>query len=128
MTPTQTAASRLLDLEDVSPSLRNVAAYLQGVADATAALSGPPTSGLVADEASPASHPKTLPYDGGGGRADTIPAGPLVAPFPAVAQEGAPCANDSLSEPFVDERTSEVRLRTFRLSSQWYELVGNASK
>jgi hypothetical protein len=129
-----------LDPDEVSPSLRDVAAYLRGVADATNALSQPPpvqAQGLeiervvsasarnetLVDEC-PTPSRATIPYDGHEGRADTIPVGPAVGSFSpeAAAGEGS-FFHDVPEEPFVDERASEVRLRIGQLSPEWYALL-----
>jgi|HubBroStandDraft_1064217.scaffolds.fasta_scaffold751395_1 hypothetical protein len=123
-----------LDPDEASPSLRDVAAYLRGVADATNALSQPPaptrvlhsevrpvvsasalgeTLGENLSEECSTPFRRTMPYDGQEGwRADTIPAG--------VDGSGV---EDSPEEPFLDERASEVRLRVGPLSPEWYALL-----
>jgi len=112
-------------LETSPPSLREVAAYLRGVADATTALSQPPDGATVA-EAAPTSSRKTLPYDGGGRKGDTIPAGRPVD-FPELeALEDLVMGGEEggREEPFVDERPSGVRLRVGKLAPGWYDLLG----
>jgi hypothetical protein len=118
--------------EAVSPPLRDVASYLRGVADATAALSQPPTSASVqhrlshaGQSSSPISLRRTIPYGGYEGGADSTHSGQDVEhrSLEAIADEGL-STHESPNEPFVDERPSHVRLRIGTLSPEWFELLG----
>jgi hypothetical protein len=118
--------------DDASPSLRDLASYLKGVADAAAALSQPPGSAsarqpptrpeaaLCAGNA-PSSR-RTIPYDGHEGPADTIPVrSGSVHPEPAAGMGSY--IDDAPEEPFLDERASDVRLRIGQLSPAWQHLL-----
>jgi hypothetical protein len=134
-----------VDSEQPTLSIRDVAAYLRGVADATAALSEPalpvvrphvvikpPRSAgstrdtfFEIDEASPMSR-RTMPYEG----VDAAPTSRQTMAYPA---PGAPTdvapedsgIHDSWEEDLVtEERQSSVRLRVGKLSPEWYALLG----
>jgi hypothetical protein len=139
MNNAQRTSTTPVELDEPSASLRDVAAYLQGIADATTALSHPPHSAVVrvavVESATPSTemalaptHPPsrtTLPYLG----RDSDDLGPDTIRVHRMAEE--PCHDggelgiyDPPTEPFVDERPSDVRLRVGHLSHEWYELVG----
>jgi hypothetical protein len=131
-----------VELDEPSVSLRDVAAYLQGIADATTALSHPPNSAVVQvavvesatssiEMALAATHlpsRRTLPYlgrDGDDLGPDTIRVHQMADdPCRDGGELGERGIYDSPTEPFVDERPSDVRLRVGHLSPEWYELVG----
>jgi len=102
--------------DEASQSIRDIAAYLRGVADAAAALSAQGPQLVLAPlrsvsssretlmEAALAPVRRTMPYDGLEAEAQDVDASP--------------------DEPFVDERRSDVRLRVGKLSAEWYEILG----
>jgi hypothetical protein len=129
-----------LELVDASPSLRDVAAYLRGVADATAALSKAPTPAVEASEL-PERHDtisgcgrpsrRTVPY-GTENASDAPPRLTMAYPSPQDPTDVAPpfvdlVGGDVVPDSWADEnggeRGSGVRLRADRLSPEWYELV-----
>jgi hypothetical protein len=95
--------------DELPSSMREVAAYLQGVADAVQMSQ---RAGAPVDEP-PAR--RTLP----------IGAEPCVThrtlPLLSVPSEHD---NDTDVEAWADERQSEVRLRIPKLAPEWYELTG----
>jgi hypothetical protein len=94
--------------EDVPTSLREVAAYLRGVADAVRSVSSPAVAATDAPTAR-----RTLPIGAGPAR--------QTLPHPSVPTE----EEEATLDRWADERQSEVRLRVPRLSSQWFdELTG----
>jgi hypothetical protein len=124
------------DEGETSPSLRDVASYLRGVADATAALSQRPGLAPIAViaplasvssiretmfEATATSARKTMPYDGQGVRGRTVPA-PQRLDGLSFDLLDDPLGGDE-PQAFVDERPSDVRLRVGKLSPEWYDLL-----
>jgi len=129
-----------LEIAEASPSLRDVAAYLRGVADATAALSDgcPPALGplLAASSGAPERHDtmtgcghlsrRTVPYGMDSAPQEELQNAPsdasLVDPTDKVPPmlEFIPVSWDAENG---GERDSGVRLRVGRLSPEWYQLV-----
>jgi hypothetical protein len=126
------------DPAGASTSIRDVAAYLQGVADALAALSQPPMLGLkphgvagVAESVSPeapvetssASARGTVPYGGLEPAADTMPMSQTSLDDLERFASDSMFDDDAWETPFVEERRSDVRLRLAPLSPEWYALL-----
>jgi hypothetical protein len=135
----ETLESKFVEPDEANTSLEDLAAYLRGVADATVALSQPPRANLAFDveihparnpatpldetEGSPVSSGRTMPYAGHCGQADTVSVPrTVVAPLFQVLTGGR-YVDDFSVEPFVDERSSDLRLRAGQLSPESYGAV-----
>jgi hypothetical protein len=128
---------------DSNVFLQDVAAYLRGIADATAALSEArppalepgglssfPVQGRNSSMGSARASRRTMPFGLAGPANDRQERRTVAYLFPQEAGEATASSVDVIPESWgeqgTEERSSGVFLRAKQLSQEWYELVDTA--
>jgi len=125
MRSAKTIDSAPVDSLEPAESLREVAAYLRGIADATAALSQRPARPSEESEAdietSPTSSRKTMPY-AGHRKGDTMPIGHVAAcPVLETIEDFVAAGREDCWD---GESPSNIRLRVGVIAPEWYDALG----